>query len=777
MFNGLFTGKGSVVRAGLIMALLLGSLTGKPAAAFPSGAVAAGSVEQVYATGLPAGAAAALIAPDGSTLETRTVTAEGGVLFRKVTPGDGYRVRVSGGDSAPVTVHDDASAPWNPDIYHQTMPASGYGYLTTRDGTKLAYTVHPPTSPAGQPGLPHGTQLPSTGTPYLPPYPTLIEYSGYSNAKPNGPESGIAVIANLMGFAVVSVNMRGMGCSGGAFDFFETMQSLDGYDVVEIVARQSWVKHNKVGMLGISYGGISQLFTAQTQPPSLAAITPLSVIDATATTLYPGGNLNTGFAVEWAKARQRDAKPSGQAWARDRIAAGDAVCAANQALHGEAADLLAAIEANTHYNPEVADPLSPVTFAHKINVPTFLVCQWQDEQTGGHCPELVNKLTGTSKKWVTFTNGPHIDSLVPDTYNRWFDFLMLYVAKEAPIVKQALHRAAAPVVFQAAMGLPQSQIVHLPVDPVQLMPTYDLALAEFEKQPMVKILFENGAGASPLGEKVAGNPYAAFERSFSSYPAPGTVAKTWYLGAGGTLRDGLPAAANVDRYTSDPNALPLTNYTGGTGGGGLWGNASQWSWNWRQNPAGKAVSYVTAPLATDTTVLGSGAVYVWVRSSVPDVDLQATITEVRPDGNEVFVQNGYMRGSMRKLSTDSDNMFKRPSTLLDPVPTFTAADASPVPSDTFVRVAIPMYHQGHVYRAGSRLRVTIAGPNGQQPVWSFGRPLAGGVVDIASSPAEPSSVVLPVVPGMRAPTALPPCPSLRNQPCRSYVAFTNDTIS
>ena len=61
--------------------------------------------------------------------------------------------------------------------------------------------------------------------------------------------------------------MRGTGCSGGAFDYFETLQSLDGYDAIETVARQPWVLHNKVGMLGISYGGISQLFVAATRPP------------------------------------------------------------------------------------------------------------------------------------------------------------------------------------------------------------------------------------------------------------------------------------------------------------------------------------------------------------------------------------------------------------------------------------------------------------------------------------------------------------------------------
>ena len=54
--------------------------------------------------------------------------------------------------------------------------------------------------------------------------------------------------------------------------------------------------------------------------------------------------------------------------------------------------------------------------------------------------------------------------------------------------------------------------------------------------------------------------------------------------------------------------------TAGTEGGGLWGNASQWTWDWRQNPAGKAVSYVTPPLTSNTAVIGAGAVHLWVRS-------------------------------------------------------------------------------------------------------------------------------------------------------------------
>src|SRR5438270_1276900 len=390
-----------------------------------------GSVEQVYVTGLGAGEQTSLLNPAGQTIATPRADSLGGLLFRNVTPGSGYRVRLSGTgtESGPLTVLSTQSAPPSTDVYNQTIPASGYGYLTTRDGTKLSIYVHPPQDVANAVSLPGGIHLPQIGNG---PYPTLIEYSGYGYADPAGPQNGIAILANLMGFTVVDVNMRGTGCSGGAFDFFEPLQNLDGYDVIETIARQPWVLHHKVGMMGISYGGISQLFTAQTDPPSLAAISPLSVIDTTETTLYPGGILNTGFAVAWAKERIHDAKPAspsgGQAYAYKRIQPGDQTCKANQVPHGEAQDLMAKIRANDHYVPAVADPLSPITFVNKIKVPTFMACQFTDEQTGGHCPDLAEHFTGTQRKWFTFTNGAHVDSLDPATYDRWCDFLELYVA-------------------------------------------------------------------------------------------------------------------------------------------------------------------------------------------------------------------------------------------------------------------------------------------------------------------------------------------------------------
>ena len=724
---------------------------------------ARGSARQVYATGIEPGARVSLLNRSGDEVQARRANALGGVLFRNVRPGSGYRVRLaaSGVEHGPLTVLTERGPPPSTDVYNQSIPSSGYGYLTTRDGTELAINVHPPQDVTQ--ALPGGVQAPPP--PANVPTPTLIEYSGYGYANPEGPDSGIAALANIMGFTVVDVNMRGTGCSGGSFDFFEPLQNLDGYDVIETIARQPWVANNKVGMMGISYGGISQLFTAQLRPPSLAAISPLSVIDATHTTLYPGGILNTGFAVEWAKERQLQAKPAtertGQRWAYERIRQGDQKCAANQALHPEAADLMGKIRANNTYRPQVADPLTPAKFVDKINVPVFMACQWQDEQTGGHCPALVKRFTGTSRKWFTFTNGTHVDSLAPETFNRWYDFLKLYVARQPPITHSAAIRLAAPVIYDAAMGIPG---VTLPRDPVQEQPTYEGALAMFERFPPVRILFDNGAGGDRPGA-----PLPAFERSFSGLPVPGTRARSWYFAGGGALRDSPPARSRPNVFRWNDRARPSTSFSGDTGAGegGLWTATPRY--HWQNNPPGTAVSYVTSPLRSDTTVVGAGSVQAWVRSSKPNVDFQVTISEVRPDGKETFVQNGWLRGNMRKLDP-------RASTALEPVQTLRAADIRPLPRNRFVKVTIPLYYEGHVYRAGSRLRVTIEAPNGSQPIWAFGetQPKQGSAtVQVAHSKRRPSRLLLPVVPGSAQGTGLPPCPGLRGQPCRTYRPFVN----
>ena len=158
-----------------------------------------------------------------------------------------------------------------------------------------------------------------------------------------------------------------------------------------------------------------------------------------------------------------------------------------------------------------------------------------------------------------------------------------------------------------------------------------------------------------------------------------------------------------------------------------------------------------------------------MKSSTADPDLQVTVSEVRPDGKETFVQSGWLRTESRKLD-------KKKSTQLEPVLSLRKKDDKPMPKGKYTELTIPLYYQGHVYRAGSQIRITISAPGGDQPIWGFAETKgAGSEISIAHSPDMPSRLLLPQVGGVDVPTGLPPCPGLRGEPCRDYVPYANNS--
>ena len=360
------------------------------------------------------------------------------------------------------------------------------------------------------------------------PYPTVVEYSGYDPPNPDGQQPA-SRIAQLLGYATVGVNLRGTGCSGGAFDYFETLQSLDGYDVIETVAAQPWVAHGKVGMVGISYPGITQLFVASTRPPHLAAITPLSVIDDTYDTLYPGGIFNNGFALGWAKDRQEDGQPSTAAAAgRDgrRIASLTATttCRDNQALRLQAPDVRAEIRVNRFRRGALTDALAPATFVRDIDVPVFLAGAWQDQETGSHFANMLDDFSPGIPLKVTLMNGVHQDSLGPAVLTRWVEFLDFYVARAIPSIPR--RRALPGVRLLAGIYGPG---VSIGPDRFTDEPDYATALRAYEAEPTVRLLFDVGAAtAAACRSRGSRRP-----RRRGRSPTP--PRRTWYLGADGVL--------------------------------------------------------------------------------------------------------------------------------------------------------------------------------------------------------------------------------------------------
>ena len=282
------------------------------------------------------------------------VDEQGSLLFRNLDPGDGYTISSATAISDTVSVADPAVNP-PADFYSSQpkLPEGGFGYITTRDGTTLSANVVLP-GPADQG-----------------PYPTVVEYSGYQPSDPGSAQ--LAQIYTAMGFAYVGVNMRGTGCSGGSYRFFETVQNLDGYDAIETVAAQPWVLDNQVGMVGISYPGITQLVRRR-HPAAEPQLDHAAVGDRRQ---LPGNAVSRRHPQHRLRRRRGPSrsmdksKPFGQAWTKERADAGDTICADNQKLRLQNPDLVKEIDDNPYYSPTLGDSLAPITFVDKIKVPVF----------------------------------------------------------------------------------------------------------------------------------------------------------------------------------------------------------------------------------------------------------------------------------------------------------------------------------------------------------------------------------------------------------------------
>ncbi len=699
----------------------------------------------------------------------------GALIFREVEPGE-YRVGAASTEdseqqaSDPVTVPTEEESLPEADFYSEQALEPGYTYITTRDGTRLSASVYLP-GPVGDG-----------------PYPTVVEYSGYDPAKPGGnllesqadklEEMGIdatalcetvaflcnspaqpsSIIALGMGYAVVAVNVRGTGCSGGAYDYFEKLQVLDGYDVVETVAAQPWVYDHKVGLVGLSYPGISQLFVARSQPPSLAAITPLSVMDDTVRGLLAPGNIfNEGFALTWADEVLNKAEPYGQGWEEDLVLGGDAVCEENQQLRGQNVDVTEKALSYDHYPSELGDWYNPSVFGEDIEVPVFLSGSFQDEQTGGRFGHLWGKFPNSPLVRFSMWNGAHADGYAPMNLSEWKAFLDLYVADQVPEIPPIMNLLA-PVlmedVFGASLGLE-------PV-PYSDYDTVEEARAAYEAEQPVRLILESGAG----DPEQPGAPGGTIEYRFDSWPPADVSALPFYLTAGGGLAETEPGDSDsASRYGFDADLGELTTLPEDAEGGAF---TALPGYDWKQEPEGSAAVFLSDPLSEDLTLAGPASADLFIRSSSTEADIGVTLSEVRPDGKETYIQSGVLRGSARKVAPNATDLWPNHRAYEE--------DLEPMPVGEFTETRVEIFPFAHVVRAGSRIRLSVHTPGGDRVRWSY--ILAAGqedaTFDVGHSAETPSRLVLPVTDSITDyPSELPQCPGLRAQPCRDFVAYSN----
>lgn len=549
------------------------------------------------------------------------------------------------------------------------------GYIEVRDGTLLHYTV---VRPAGEG-----------------PFPTLLEYSGYDpGMNPDQPYIDRFV---PQGYAFIGVSLRGSGCSGGTWDFFQPKEATDGYDAIEWIADQEW-SDGKVAMIGKSYPGITQLFVAEERPPHLVAIAPGHPYgDIYRDVAYPGGIFNYAFAGLWSFFAQPYYSYGAGV---EGTTSGDETCASHQQNRIASQRYNPFLQAQEHpWDDELIRERSPIYNLDKIDVPVWTVMAWQDEQVGPRAVNLLSKFDAPFHAIIS--NGDHGMYRTAPALNELNAFMDHYVK-----------------------GIDNG----------------------FDQTPKIRVWWEAGR----TGKREPG-----WVTEHGQWPPRNAKVQRFYLSSGGELR------ADVGEGAPDAYA-----YGGPTGQGiqnarysGVTTQPDRYLWDRKPLP-GTAVSYTSAPFEKDASVLGSGSLDLWLASTAVDTDLQVTLTEVRPDGQEVFVQSGWLRASHRKLDPAE-------STATRPYQTHQEADSELLTPGEATPMRIEIFPFGHVFRKDSKVRVYIEGPKFLPELWGFTSLPVPAANLVYHDEDHPSSLALPVLPGHRAPVGFPTCGSVIRQPCRS----------
>ncbi|HVT21238.1 MAG TPA: CocE/NonD family hydrolase [Mycobacteriales bacterium] len=534
-------------------------------------------------------------------------------------------------------------------------------------------------------------------------FPVALVYDGYcEGAGPltcNDRQSSAALLK--AGFAVLGVSIRGTSCSTGTFDPMTDQEWRDGAAVVEWAARQPW-STGHVGMFGDSFPGITQLGVAGLRPPHLDAISPFQVTtDIYRDVGYPGGIANLAFGAFWPLVDQPNASFS--SGVEHAVSAQDTGCAQAQVNHAAAwlvtHDL--SLQGLLHqWDGAWWQGREPGRNADRIDIPTFGCLSWQDDETGSRGSSYLSELD-PAKTWVVASNGYHAmcELNSPQIVNQLVAFFNRFVKGD--------HNG-----FER--HTPHIQLWH------------DTAAKGTKNVP-------------------------AWVTSYKSYSAIPIRPTQLFLRSDGALSLKAPRANDASNSYLYPGPS-LGNEDGVVVG--------QTNKLWKvPEPPGASVAYTTPRLTKDAEFFGSGSADLWLSSTAPDTDLQVTVTEVRPDGQEVYVTRGWLRASHRALAP------KR-STALAPFHKDQAADALSLSpgKPTFMRVQIWPFD--YVFRKGSRLRLWIDAPTGFTGLWSLNFLDAPAVNTVYADAAHPSVIRLGHVIGGHAKAPLPACDTMLNQPCR-----------
>jgi len=545
-------------------------------------------------------------------------------------------------------------------------------------------------------------------------FPTVLTATGYNKdaGNPTGQDcSGSQGISSAepalteKGFAVMVIDDRGTGASGGKWDSWGQRTQDDYKEVLDWIQAQPW-SNSGVATTGESYMGITSLLIAEADAARVAEGKPRAVravwadipmADAYRDVTFQGGALDSGFMPLWLGLVNglSDIPPSSLSANPEEAAT---IYLEHMLGNAEFAGLKlvgATLGEEASYDGPFYRLRSPVVRASQITVPVVIQGGWYDLFQRGE-PLLWESLKNSRDRVLIMsphyhiTEGPPLED--PNLKQEWFSHWLLKVKN----------------------GVQETPKVNL----------YSINGEHWEHFTRF-----------PL-------PKTKYQRLYLSGAASGSTAISLH---DGSLASAPPASQVGDTEPLLPASSPCSRMT------------AQWTAGAASNPfcdtnnvtyEASSLTYTTAPMQSATKITGLISANLWATLSTTDATLIAVLSEVEPSGASNQITAGFLMASQRAIEPTLSTYGPHGKPMIRPWHPFTKESQQAVAPNEPTEYDIEIYPTSAIVKPGNRLRLTIGTantPSTMTPLPNLGQEL-GGTITLLHDAQHPSNVLLPLTP-------------------------------
>ena len=548
-------------------------------------------------------------------------------------------------------------------------------YVPMRDGVKMAIDIYRPTL---------------EGKPVEEAMPVIWQQMRYWRATrmPDGtlkpPLDRPGVYRNLVRhrYVFVMADVRGAGASYGYYyGPMSGIETRDSYDITEWIARQSWSDSN-VGMIGVSYGGMTQLMAMSEAPPSLKAVFPAMAGFDDYQLAAPGGVFRKAWIVAW----------------KNNVDNLDGIKRLDGKLHeqrmvapvdeDESGEPLAEARAERLRNPSPGLPSDKALLADY---------QYRDSH-----PMFRERQLEWSNSLAVYLDSMNASGIPVYYWGGWQDCYALDAVQWFVNLTVPTKMAIGPWTHSANEKNDPREDASTRLRMIESIRWYDYWLKGIQ----------NGVMDEPrLNYAVMESKESWTWQSTDVWPPRDAVSRSYYFDGGpsgsiDSVNDGLllsdapSSESGQDSFAVDYTATSgnHTRWYDAAGGGPI--HYPDMASNDR-----KGLTYTTPALEQDLVVVGHPVIRLYVTSTAEDGEFNVYLEEVDPTGASQYLTDGVLAASHRKLGTPPYNHLGLPWH----ESTRAAVEGTPALSSGIFELVIDLQPLANLFEAGHRIRIAISG--------------------------------------------------------------------